>query len=324
MKPAATLPPALFLMGPTAIGKTDLAINLVETGWFEIISVDSGMVYRGMDIGTAKPTASELQRAPHRLMDIRDPADAYSAAEFRTDALREMAAIHAAGRIPLLVGGTMLYFKVLRDGLAQLPEADADVRQQILEEAEQHGWPHIHAQLAKVDPVSAARLQPGDAQRLQRALEVWRLTGKPLSQWHAEQQPEPLAYDLLQVALLPVDRAVLHQRIEKRFLLMLEQGFLEEVAALREQPQLHAELPALRAVGYRQAWEYLDGHYGLDELQARGIAATRQLAKRQLTWLRGLGTDVHSLYTEAMPIVRQNLLQKVCDRFKLEPDSRFF
>jgi len=274
-------------MGPTASGKTALAIELVERGPFEIISVDSGMVYRGMDLGTAKPDAATLARAPHRLIDIRDPADAYSAAEFRADALREMDAITAAGKIPLLVGGTMLYFKVLLEGLAAMPEADPELRARLEAEATEKGWPALHARLADVDPVSAARLKPNDSQRLQRALEVWELTGKPLSQWHAEQAPpEPPPYQLTQLAIAPPDRAVLHQRIEQRFDLMLEQGVIEEVARLRTRPDLHADLPSMRAVGYAQIWAYLEGAYDAAEMRLRSIYATRQLAKRQFTWLR--------------------------------------
>jgi tRNA dimethylallyltransferase len=240
-----------------------------------------------MDIGTAKPDAATLQRAPHRLIDIRDPQQAYSAAEFRADALRELAAITAAGRIPLLVGGTMLYYKVLLEGLATLPEADAELRARLEAEAAAQGWPALHARLATVDPVTAARLKPNDSQRLQRALEVYELTGKPLSQWHAEQAPpEPLPYRLVQVALMPPDRAELHDRIERRFDEMLEQGLVGEVEALRARPELHAGLPSMRAVGYAQVWAYLEGEYDRAEMRLRGIYATRQLAKRQYTWLR--------------------------------------
>lgn len=280
-------PVAICLMGPTAAGKTALAMALVEQGGCEIISVDSGMIYRGMDIGTAKPSAAELLRAPHRLIDIRDPAVAYSAAEFRRDALAAMAEITAAGRTPLLVGGTMMYFKVLRDGLAELPDADAAIRARLDAEAALHGWPQLHQRLQVVDPVAAARIPPMDSQRLQRALEVWELTGKPLSQWHAEQAaPEPLPYDLRWLAMAPPERAVLHQRIADRFDLMLAQGLIDEVAGLKARPDLHLGLPSMRSVGYRQVWEHLDGLYDRAELRERGIAATRQLAKRQLTWLR--------------------------------------
>jgi len=281
------LPPAILLMGPTASGKTKLAIELVERGPFDIISVDSGMVYRGMDIGTAKPDAETLARAPHRLVDIRDPGDSYSAAQFRSDALRDMAAITAAGRIPLLVGGTMLYFKVLLEGLADMPDADPELRAQLDAQAALKGWPAMHARLAAVDPVSAARLKPNDSQRLQRALEVYELTGKPLSQWHAEQAPaEALPYQLSQIAVAPPDRAVLHERIERRFDEMLAQGLVAEVAGLKVRPELHAALPSMRAVGYAQVWAHLDGEYDAAEMRLRGIYATRQLAKRQHTWLR--------------------------------------
>lgn len=281
------LPPVILLMGPTASGKTRLAIELVARGPFDIVSVDSGMVYRGMDIGTAKPDAATLRQAPHRLIDIRDPAQAYSAAEFRGDALREMEAITAAGRIPLLVGGTMLYFKVLLEGLATLPEADAELRAQLEAEAAAKGWPALHARLAAVDPISAARLKPNDGQRLQRALEVYELTGKPLSQWH-EEQPPPASppYRFIQVAVAPPDRALLHERIAARFDDMLAQGLVQEVAALRARPDLHAGLPSMKAVGYAQVWAHLEGEYDFAEMRLRGIYATRQLAKRQHTWLR--------------------------------------
>lgn len=311
------LPPAVFLMGPTASGKTDLAMALREDLPFELISVDSGMVYRGMDIGTAKPTPDELARAPHRLIDIREPEEPYSAADFVRDTLKAMAEITAQGKIPLLVGGTMLYFKALRDGLADMPEGDAAIREQILQQAMQEGWPAIHAQLAQVDPVTAARLTPNDSQRLQRALEVYLLTGKPLSVWHQEQTRQSLPYDVLPLALLPDDRSVLHERIAKRFHVMLERGFVAEVEALRQRPHIHAELPSMRAVGYRQVWDYLDSVYDYEEMTYRGIVATRQLAKRQHTWLRGFDTDVHYLSVQGVPIVRQKALQKIKNHFKL-------
>lgn len=283
----STLPPALLLMGPTASGKTSLAIELVERGPFEIISVDSGMVYRDMNIGTAKPDAQTLARAPHRLIDIIDPEASYSAAQFRADALSAMAEISAAGRIPLLVGGTMLYFKVLLEGMANMPDADAELRARLDAEAALLGWPAMHARLAEVDPVTAARLKPNDGQRLQRALEVYELTGKPLSQWHAEQAPpEVLPWQISQIALAPADRSVLHERIEWRFDEMLEQGLVAEVAALKARPELHADLPSMRAVGYAQVWACLDDEYDAAEMRLRGIYATRQLAKRQHTWLR--------------------------------------
>ena len=313
----ATLPPAIFLMGPTASGKTDVAIRLAQEYPIDIISVDSSMVYRGLDIGTAKPTAEELALAPHRLIDIRDPAQPYSAADFRVDALREMAEITSKGRIPLLVGGTMLYFKVLKEGLANLPEANEVVRAEILLEAQTHGWPYIHQKLATIDPVTAARLTPNDSQRLQRALEVYYLTGTPLSVLHQAQEIQTLPYRLLEIALLPKERSVLHERIEKRFDLMLANGFVDEVRALKARGDLHLELPAIRSVGYRQVWEYLDGLYDAKEMRYRGIVATRQLAKRQHTWLRSLNEDVNQVYTEDVWIVLQNHLKNFAIRSKL-------
>ena len=313
----AMLPPAIFLMGPTASGKTDVAIRLAQEYPIDIISVDSSMVYRGLDIGTAKPSAAELALAPHRLIDIRDPAQPYSAADFRVDALREMAEITSKGRIPLLVGGTMLYFKVLKEGLANLPEANEVVRAEILLEAQTHGWPYIHQKLATIDPVTAARLTPNDSQRLQRALEVYYLTGTPLSVLHQAQEIQTLPYRLLEIALLPKERSVLHERIEKRFDLMLANGFVDEVRALKAREDLHLELPAIRSVGYRQVWEYLDGVYDAKEMRYRGIVATRQLAKRQHTWLRSLNEDVNQVYTEDVWIVLQNHLKNFAIRSKL-------
>lgn len=288
------LPPAVFLMGPTAAGKTDLAVALGELFPFEIISVDSALIYRGMDIGTAKPEPEVLARAPHHLIDIVDPAQSYSAADFRQDALTLMADITARGRIPLLVGGTMMYFKVLKDGMASMPPADAAVRQRLLDSARDHGWPYLHQQLASVDPEAAERIKPTDSQRLQRALEVYELTGKPLSQWHREQKAQSLPYRVTSLALAPVDRAILHERIALRFVRMLEEGFLDEVKSLYARPDLTTSLPSVRSVGYRQAWSYLDGELSYDDMVERGIIATRQLAKRQLTWLRSW-PDVHWL-----------------------------
>lgn len=280
------LPPAILLMGPTASGKTQLALDLLAAGPFEIISVDSAMVYKGMDIGTAKPDAAILAQAPHRLIDFLEPEIAYSAADFRNDALAAMQEISAAGKIPLLVGGTMLYFKVLLEGLADMPPADPQVRAEIEAEAAEKGWPAIHAELAKHDPITAARLKSTDSQRLQRALEVWRVTGKSMAQWHAEQQPpEPLPWQLLQYALLPPERPILHERIERRFDEMLTLGFVEEVERLKQRPSLHATMPSMRSVGYSQIWSYLEGEYDYAEMRLRGIYATRQLAKRQITWL---------------------------------------
>jgi len=283
--PVPRHPPAIFLMGPTASGKTALAVSLVERFPLEIISVDSALVYRGMDIGTAKPDAATLARAPHHLLDIRDPTDAYSAAAFCDDARRLMADIVARGRVPLLVGGTMLYFRALLRGLDDLPRADAALRKKLEAEAAARGWPALHADLAKVDPVTAARLAPNDSQRIGRALEIFQLAGTPMSALLDRAQSE-LPYRVLQLALIPSDRAVLHQRIAARFDAMLAQGLLDEVESLRRTYVLTPDLPAMRAVGYRQAWAYLDGDIDMKALREQGIAATRQLAKRQLTWLR--------------------------------------
>ena len=280
-----TRPPAIFLMGPTASGKTALACALAEGFPLAIVSVDSALVYRGLDIGAAKPDATTLARFPHRLIDIRDPAQAYSAAEFRTNALREMAAISAAGKIPLLVGGTGLYFRALQSGLSSLPEADAALREKLAAEADAIGWAAMHARLRERDPVAAEKIRPGDAQRIQRALEVIELTGKPLS---AQQGglPGRFAWRVLKLALVPSDRALLHSRIAERMDAMIAGGFLDEVRALRARGDLHADLPALRAVGYRQGWQHLDGEFAAAQFRDRAVFATRQLAKRQLTWLR--------------------------------------
>jgi tRNA dimethylallyltransferase len=291
--PVSRMPPAIFLMGPTASGKTALAVSLVEHFPFEIISVDSALVYRGMDIGTAKPDAATLARAPHHLLDIRDPTEAYSAAAFREDAQRLMADIVARGKVPLLVGGTMLYFRALLQGLDDLPRADPAVRQELERAAAARGWPAMHAELARADPVTAARLAPNDSQRIGRALEILQLTGQPMSAL-LDRAQAALPYRVLQLALIPSDRAVLHQRIAARFDAMLAEGLLEEVKALRQAYALTVDLPSMRAVGYRQAWSYLDGEIDLAALRERGIAATRQLAKRQLTWLRSW-PDVNEL-----------------------------
>jgi tRNA dimethylallyltransferase len=280
-------PPAVFLMGPTASGKTALACALRERLPLELVSVDSALVYRGMDVGTAKPDAETLARHPHALVDIRDPAEPYSAADFRDDALAAMSRITAAGRVPLLVGGTGLYFRALQRGLSSLPQADADVRAKLAKEAAAVGWPALHRRLAALDPAAARRIRPGDQQRLQRALEVIELTGRPLSEQQSGGRGESFGWRVLKLALLPGDRATLHERIAARFDAMLDGGLLDEVAALRARGDLHPDLPAIRAVGYRQAWEHLDGRYGRAELRDRGIFATRQLAKRQVTWLRG-------------------------------------
>jgi tRNA dimethylallyltransferase len=283
--PVISPPPAIFLMGPTASGKTALAVSLVERFPLEIISVDSALVYRDMNIGTAKPDAVTLARAPHHLLDIRDPTEAYSAAAFCEDARRLMADIVARGKVPLLVGGTMLYFRALLQGLDDLPRADPALRQALEKEAADRGWPALHGELAQVDPVTAARLAPNDSQRVGRALEIFRLTGQPMSA-QLDKAQTALPYRVLQLALIPSDRAVLHQRIAERFDAMLAEGLLDEVTALRQRYSLTAGLPAMRAVGYRQAWAYLEGETDLNGLRDQGIAATRQLAKRQLTWLR--------------------------------------
>ncbi|WP_081194208.1 tRNA (adenosine(37)-N6)-dimethylallyltransferase MiaA [Halomonas sp. BC1] len=279
-------PLAIFLMGPTAAGKTDAAIALHETLGHELISVDSAMVYRGMDIGSAKPSAAELARAPHRLIDLRDPADPYSAADFREDALREMRQISAAGKVPLLVGGTMLYFKRLVEGVANLPAADPLIRERLAAMQAEQGLAALHRELASVDPVSAARIHPNDPQRLMRALEVFHASGRPMSELWAEQETETFPWRVLSIALSPLDRSVLHRRIAQRFDAMLDEGLIDEVAALTKRKDIHAGLPSMKSVGYRQVWEYLNGEYDRDELVSRGVIATRQLAKRQLTWLR--------------------------------------
>lgn len=280
------LPPAVFLMGPTAAGKTGLALELCERFPLDIISVDSALVYRGMDIGTAKPDAATLSRAPHRLVDIRDPAESYSAAEFREDALREMRAIRAAGRVPLLVGGTMLYFHALEHGLSELPAADEAVRAQLEREAAKVGWPAMHETLRKQDPEAAARIHPNDPQRIQRALEVIRLTGATMSGLQAASAGQKLPYRLHKIIVSPQPRSVLHARIEARFDEMLENGFIEEMKSLYTRPDLHRDLPSMRAVGYRQFWDFLDGKFSFGEAREKAFAASRQLAKRQLTWLR--------------------------------------
>ena len=279
------LPLVLFLMGPTASGKTELAIRLRQQYPVEIISVDSALIYKGMDIGTAKPDAEELSLAPHRLIDILDPSQAYSAADFRRDALAEIAKIHAEGKIPLLVGGTMLYFKALLQGLSPLPAADPEIRQQIENEAQEKGWQALHNELRRIDPVSAERIHPNDPQRLSRALEVYRISGKSLTEL-TETKGEPLPFRVKQFAVAPKDRALLHKRIELRFEKMIQAGFEDEVKALYAREDLHPDLPSIRCVGYRQMWEYLDGESTLEDAIFRGICATRQLAKRQITWLR--------------------------------------
>jgi tRNA dimethylallyltransferase len=293
--------PVIFLMGPTASGKTDLAIALRQHLSVELISVDS------------TPTVEELAAAPHRLIDIRDPAEPYSVADFLADAEREISAIHREGKIPLLVGGTMLYFRALLDGLAEMPAADAEVRAQIEREAEEFGWPHIHAQLVAVDPQTAAEIHPNHSQRLSRALEVYRVSGKTMSQLRALQHAQTGAdssggprfserYNVVQLAIAPRDRSILHKRIELRFKTMLEKGLIEEVRKLYDRGDLHKDLPAIRAVGYRQVWDYFDGVWDHSEMIERGIIATRQLAKRQFTWLKGWSnppnSELYWVYTE--------------------------
>ncbi|SFM39747.1 tRNA (adenosine(37)-N6)-dimethylallyltransferase MiaA [Marinobacter zhejiangensis] len=318
---SSALPPAIFLMGPTASGKTDLAMALCQKLPCDIISVDSALIYRDMDIGTAKPTAEELAQAPHRLIDICDPAESYSAADFRRDALREMADITAKGRIPLLVGGTMMYFKALLHGMSDLPSADPELRRKLEQEAEQHGWPALHDELARLDPIAAELIHPNNRQRLLRALEVIRLSGQPIStlwraevektgqnhgqganypyftQWQADESTS-LPYTVTQLAIAPSERRVLHERIQSRFLKMLEEGFLDEVRALMARGDLSTDMPSMRCVGYRQAWSYLADDGDKQEMIAKAVAATRQLAKRQMTWLRRW-PDVHWLDSES-------------------------
>lgn len=292
-------PLVITIMGPTASGKTDLAMALAEQMPIDIISVDSALVYRGMNIGTAKPSAIELAQVPHQLIDIRDPAEPYSAADFCRDA---KAAIHAslkAGRTPVLVGGTMLYFKALLEGLSAMPASDPAVRASLEAEAQIMGWPGLHEQLAQVDPLTAARLHPNHCARIGRALEVYRQTGRTMSQWQSSHEPGLQdQYHWVQIAIAPLDRSLLHQRIATRFDRMLAEGFIEEVRTLYQRGDLHENLPAIRAVGYRQAWQYLAGQIDYNTLREQGIAATRQLAKRQFTWLRGWH-DLRWVYTQA-------------------------
>ncbi len=295
-------PPAIFIMGPTASGKTDLAIALYERLPVELISVDSAMVYRGMDIGTAKPDAAELARAPHRLIDIRDPADAYSAARFRDDALREMAQITAAGRVPLLVGGTMLYYRALQYGLSALPRGDPAVRARLDEALAADGLAALHRRLAEVDPDAARRIHRNDPQRILRALEVWELSGRPLSELQAA-AGEPMPYCAIKLVRAPLDRALLHARIDRRFEAMLAQGLVDEVERLVSRGDLTPDMPSMRSVGYRQVWAWLRGEYDHAGMVRRAQAATRQLAKRQMTWLRS-ERDCHWLDEDADPLAQ--------------------
>ena len=282
---------AILLMGPTASGKTDLAISLCKRFPCDVISVDSALVYRGMDIGTAKPDAETLARAPHRLIDIRDPEESYSAGEFVRDACREMDEIFAKGRIPLLAGGTMMYFRALTGGIAELPAADDAIRASIDAEAAERGWPAMHEELQRVDPDAAARIKPNDRQRIQRALEVYRGSGRPLTDWQRNSAPIRDDIHYLKVGLNIEPRSILHERIAARLDLMVDGGFVEEVKTLRERPGLSADCPAMRSVGYRQFWQFLDGTCSLDEARRKALYATRQLAKRQITWLRS-ETDI--------------------------------
>ena len=285
---ANTQPTAIFLLGPTASGKSDLAMKLTSHLPVELVSVDSALVYRDMNIGTAKPDAEILRQYPHHLVDIRNPDEVYSAADFRSEVLTLMSAISERGNIPLLVGGTMLYFKVLIEGIASMPAADSAIREKIVREAETGGWQKVHQRLAEVDPESAARIHPNDPQRLQRALEIWELTGESMTQLHKKQQDlVSLPFSVCQLAIIPSDRADLHRIIAARFEQMIKDGFIEEVEHLREKYDLNAELPSIKSVGYRQVWQYLEGEVDRKAMQERAIIATRQLAKRQFTWLRG-------------------------------------
>lgn len=302
-------------MGPTASGKTDLAIALRQQLPVEVISVDSALIYRGMDIGTAKPSQAELERAPHRLIDILDPAESYSVMNFREDALREMAEITAQGKIPLLVGGTMLYYKSLLDGLSPLPSADPSIRAQIEAKAEQIGWSGLHQILSQIDPISAERINPNDSQRINRALEVFYISGKTMTELTAS-QGEGIPYDIIQFAIAPQDRAVLHQRIEQRFHKMIDLGFEQEVRKLYERGDLSVDLPSIRCVGYRQMWEYLAGQISLDEAIFKGICATRQLAKRQITWLRGWTSELEWLDSLDPQASYAKMIEKVEQKHK--------
>ncbi|MFZ4700170.1 MAG: tRNA (adenosine(37)-N6)-dimethylallyltransferase MiaA [Candidatus Methylumidiphilus sp.] len=308
--PTGHLPPAIALMGPTASGKTRLAIQLAQELNGEIISVDSALVYRGMDIGTAKPSLEERQGVPHHLIDILDPADAFSTGQFRQQALQLMAEITNRGRLPLLVGGTMLYFNALFNGLAELPEADAALRRKIDGEAAKLGWLALHGELARVDPEAGARIHPNDPQRIQRALEVYRLTGVPLSELCARGQSAAPPFNIARLIVAPSNRLVLHEVIRQRFLSMLDQGLVEEVKALFLRGDLHPHLPSIRAVGYRQVWAYLSGELNDAQMVERGIIATRQFAKRQFTWLRR--EESASRFVSEDPQLLQNVLNRVC------------
>jgi len=304
----------ICLMGPTASGKTEVAMRLADELPIDLISVDSALVYRGMDIGTAKPDAETLRNYPHRLVDIREPEDPYSAGEFVRGAQREIDAIVATGRLPLLVGGTMMYFRALIEGIAELPDADQAIRATIDQEAAELGWPALHAQLLEIDPAAAARINPKDSQRIQRALEVFRVSGRTLSDWQSSDSANGAgkANRYIKIALIPEPRAALHARIEQRLDLMLEQDFLGEVAGLMARPGLSAEHSSMRAVGYRQYWAHLDGAYDIGVARSRALAATRQLAKRQLTWLRSEADllAVNPLEVDAFAAISKHLRQR--------------
>ena len=309
-------PVAILIMGPTASGKSALAMELARHVPAEVISVDSAQAYRGMDVGTAKPSAEERAAVPHHLVDIIEPTDAYSTARFAEDAQRLIGEIAARGRVPLLVGGTMLYFKGLREGLSHLPQADPAIRAELDARAAEAGWPAMHAELARIDPETAARLEPGDSQRIQRALEVFRIAGEPLSKLQGQRAGNAApGTRFVPIALVPGDRAALHRRIEARFAQMLANGLVEELRGLRDRHALTAELPSMRAVGYRQAWAHLEGEYDATELLNRGIYATRQLAKRQLTWLRSM-TDLHTF-----DCLAPDLAMQVRERLSRELDD---
>jgi len=301
------LPKIVCLMGPTASGKTDLAFAIAQHHDVEIINVDSTLVYRGLDIGTAKPTPAELASVPHHLIDIQDPAEAYSAAQFCSDALKCIEDILSRGKLPLLVGGTMMYFRALQDGLAAMPSADSATRAELLTQIQTEGLASLYAELQNIDPIAASRIKPTDSQRIQRAIEVFRLTGKSLTAWCDEQSVQTLPYQIINIALVPEDRSLLHERIAIRFNKMIKKGFLDEVERLYSRPDLHSDLPAMRAVGYRQAWEYLAGCSSYDVMCERSIFATRQLAKRQLTWIRGW-QDVQLFNCEAVDLVQHVLM----------------
>ncbi|MFC3194812.1 tRNA (adenosine(37)-N6)-dimethylallyltransferase MiaA [Marinicella sediminis] len=307
-----TLPKAIMLMGPTAAGKTDAAICLHELYAGDIISVDSALVYKGMDIGTAKPDTETLRRAPHALVDICEPWEPYSASQFCADALKLMQASNDVGRIPILAGGTMLYYNALQNGLSQLPEANPEVRQKIQQLADEHGWQHVHDLLKKVDPQSAARIHANDPQRINRAYEVYLLSGQTMTELYARDQGQSLEYDTLKIIISPADRSVLHERIARRFESMLEAGFLDEMRTLMADSRNHQELPSMRSVGYRQAWEHLSGDTDLETFIFKGIAATRQLAKRQLTWLR---KEANAIWLDPMQADYLKKLQHQVENF---------